>query len=416
MRSTPIIQVCDLSDRKGLNDKMDNNIVDSLKVETGNGRNFYYDSNENANAIMRKSVECFLSGDKWRCEGISLHVIRTTLNPHAKGKTFGSNADLMNVVEKYTEYSYDKQRTHLAHLVNTFLLGLWIYTKNRDIKCRIDKEMETTIGTTQCFSGGDKAGEFLFRWRLAALSHDIGYIVSLPDYSERSEIESYLRDIGVIGENGEFDDLLELSNKEKSLDLLNGINNSTSIEEFYNKLREHPNNVSYDHGIMSALILLKQTNEVYKGYFEKSGDDLVKDGISYHPDNFYCSIANAAHAVAIHSLNSEIYEDIYNEIFNNKKIYDFKERPLAALLKLCDELQEWNKLPAKPDNNGEPNYTTPDEVVIEIENNKILIKKFPKKDELFCTLNEYFDHIDISCDSDEIEISFPRNDEPHGNA
>ena len=56
------------------------------------------------------------------------------------------------------------------------------------------------------------------------------------------------------------------------------------------------------------------------------------------------------------------------------------------MLKICDTLREWNKTKAS----DETDYITPDEIIIKLESNKIILKKYPKKRELIDKIEQFF--------------------------
>ena len=91
--------------------------------------------------------------------------------------------DLVKIMKKYEENTGDlveKQRDHFIHSVNVFLLGLAIYAQNRKYR-----EIFQTYVTGSPykkyyqFDGEFSHEEFLYRWGVASLFHDIGYPVEI---------------------------------------------------------------------------------------------------------------------------------------------------------------------------------------------------------------------------------------------
>ena len=91
--------------------------------------------------------------------------------------------DLVKIMKKYEENTGDlieKQRDHFIHSVNVFLLGLAIYSQNKSYRDSfkayiIESPYEKYYKINEEFSHE----EFLYRWGVAALFHDIGYPVEI---------------------------------------------------------------------------------------------------------------------------------------------------------------------------------------------------------------------------------------------
>ena len=73
------------------------------------------------------------------------------------------------------------------HQANVFLIGLYLYGNFPKIQTAINAEMRRNSklvylasGAACRFSGDTESGEFLFRWRMASVVNDLGYIFSLP--------------------------------------------------------------------------------------------------------------------------------------------------------------------------------------------------------------------------------------------
>ncbi|MBQ6891863.1 MAG: hypothetical protein IJN47_04545, partial [Clostridia bacterium] len=81
-----------------------------------------------------------------------------------------------------------------------------------------------------------------------------------------------------------------------------------------------------DHGYYSAMIILK-----WYGYaIQMAGD---------HPERFYWPILDSATAILLHNY----YRNVLQKKPFNLGPMDPKKNPVAYLLILCDELQEWNR-------------------------------------------------------------------------
>jgi len=81
----------------------------------------------------------------------------------------GSFVDLLDALQAYEEHSsvlLDKQRDHLVHSVNVFVLGLSIFAKNP----RYREAFERVRVYPYDGAVPAPAGEFLYRWGLALTS------------------------------------------------------------------------------------------------------------------------------------------------------------------------------------------------------------------------------------------------------
>lgn len=341
---------------------------------------------------MRTIVDEFLKCDDERHrETLSVIIINYVLLPHAKGSEIAPLVDIMNMFELFEKYAYEKNRKHLVHQLYTFLLGLLLY-KNVDIlRDHINNEMKNT---TDFYSSGDQKGEFLFRWRLCSLCHDLGNGISLFG-EDKDKINKYLFYLQLLtNEDWEYglegvDKLIPLGRGLNSLSILDDLEGNSNITDFFNYLKNNPvKNIYYDHGVISALILLKLLDQIYK---KLGGETIYYKGhrVSFNRKFFDNSIVRSAYAISVH--NIDFYPDIYTRIWGSDKIYDVEKRPLVFLLKLCDSLQEWYKVKAL----DETDYIEPKEIELELLPDKIKIEKFPKKQELSDKLNKYFDHKNI---------------------
>ena len=88
--------------------------------------------------------------------------------------------DLVNIMKDYEQKTGDlieRQRDHFIHSVNVFLLGLAVYSQNKNyrqaFKEYIDSSDYEKYYKTEDGEFSDE--EFLYRWGVASLFHDIGY-------------------------------------------------------------------------------------------------------------------------------------------------------------------------------------------------------------------------------------------------
>ena len=365
------------------------NIIELLKENVK--KNYFFfngDSGQRERVNLRRLATEFLDCDEERHrECLAALIVNYVLLPHAKGSEIAPLVGIMNMFELFENYDYKKNRKHLVHHVYTFLLGLLLYENIDDIRSNISNEMKST---TDRFSSGDEKGEFLFRWRLASLTHDLGNGISLfgNDIDKINKYFFYLQllsnDEWEPRDNG-VDKLLNLNHGCKSLELLDEIDKSNNVSRFFVQLRSNPNKgIYYDHGLMRSLILLKLFDRMYSKY---DGQTVDYKGyqVSFERQFFYKSIVNSAYAIAVH--NVDFYPQLYQKFWKDLKLYNLEQRPLTFLLKICDTLQEWHK----PRASKEMDYLRPEKVELDLSSNKLVIKKFPKKDELKKKIAKYFD-------------------------
>ena len=91
--------------------------------------------------------------------------------------------DLVQIMKKYEENTgdlIDKQRDHFVHSVNVFLLGLAIYSQNKTYRDTFKNYvLESPYKKYYRIDCKFSNEEFLYRWGIAALFHDIGYPVEI---------------------------------------------------------------------------------------------------------------------------------------------------------------------------------------------------------------------------------------------
>ena len=268
--------------------------------------------------------------------------------------------DIVDVLHQFEEHAallVDKQRDHLIHSVNVFITGLAIYGNNRFFK---DIFISAVPEKEYRYSYSTKNEEFFYRWGIASLLHDIGYPVEIS----YNQINRFLKQTKIEGETAALNARLELRGFEdynnilrilpeevfagvfrKSYPGLTGINPykptdllaayihlhhnvpiNTIREALEKQVEKMAESGFVDHGYFSALILLRW----YGALIQKNG---------YKPEYFYWPIVDAATAILLHNYYKN---GLQKEPFCLGPLSP-KSHPLAFLLILCDELQEWNR-------------------------------------------------------------------------
>ena len=369
------------------------NILELLKQNVKKDWFFFNQSSgvyerENTERIVSEFLDC---ADERHRETLANLIANYILLPHSKGAEIAPLLDVMNMFELFEPYNYRENRKHMVHQVYTFLLGLLLYENVSKIREKIDREMRST---TEIFSSGDEKGEFLFRWRLGSLTHDLGNGISLFE-NDQEKINKYIFYLQLLSneqwgfECDGIEKLLVLDDGRRTLKLLDRIDGTNYITKFFETLRSHPfKNIFYDHGVMSSVILLKLLDRMYSTY---DGQTIQYKGhrVSFRRSFFEKSIVQTAYAIAYHNL--DFYPDIVFDMWKKTELYDFERRPFCWLLKICDTLQEWNK-PRAYDEKG---YINPRRIELELEANTILIKKYPQRKELEEKLSRFFKTSDV---------------------
>ena len=334
--------------------KCSNHFFDELEVFEDVSRGHSY------KAYLRQAVLEFLESET---KNTAFAVYRSFFDSYRITLEGRSNPfiDLLDVLLSYEERAstlIDKQRDHYIHSVNVFILGLSIYTQNENFRDAFDAvNMDKN---NYPFSYDTKHEEFFYRWGVAALFHDVGYPVEIIGkqinkfINYATEVDSNVR----IKTHLEFDNFEEFNaiaevlpraeftkcyydkfpssahlDLLKPIDLLaHKIHISLGIElkaittALNNFTEVMAKNGFIDHGFYSALIVLR-----WYGF-------LIQN-CNYKPDYFYFPILDSASAILLHNY----YKNVILKPPFDKGSLSPREHPIAYLLILCDELQEWNR-------------------------------------------------------------------------
>lgn len=266
--------------------------------------------------------------------------------------------DLLDVLKSYEENAatlIDKQRDHFTHSVNVFLLGILIYSHNPSYRASFEKKCsyENAYPT--------RHEEFFYRWGLASLFHDVGYPVEISgrlinkfigfvtdvdgdevkvlahlQFENFDELNAIIEVIPKAefteGYRARFSDC-EGADLHKPIDLLAHKLHSDFHVDFgtikaaldgFTEVMAQSGFI--DHGYYSALVVLKW----YGFLIQKCG---------YHPDYFFNPVLDSASAILLHNYYRNA---LMKKPFSLGRLAP-DTHPLAYLLILCDELQEWNR-------------------------------------------------------------------------
>jgi len=431
--------------------KLENHGQQAIEPMGVNGRLYDYlnnktkfldEFNESDHEMVRRDLQGFLSSTMTEVRStLALGLIRD-LWSRAGLLNFLSLIDHLSSLEREQAF-YAFYRDHLNHEVLLFLLGAHIYYENQTFRENIHREIVSTYEHFQANPPEDLEKEFLFRWKLIATFHDIGYLFEIdPDekrYKSKKEketekkrllgesfgmietvrsrfLQEYFKqfpqnpahpdikaDIAAIEKGlkkylpaiGKAEDLFTLKTSGKSQDafgmmdqMLNPRNPGGMtpglIKQYFNLCRRNPSEHRdrfYDHGIMSALILLKVA-DIHRFYLQQLSDERFSKKLNGYPEfqkllmeestdkeaqeRFYIRFSHVAGAIALHNIYPHLYSKSQCHAFDatRKKAEDrllerafypkdskSKDRyaislvknPMAYLTALADVLQDWDR-------------------------------------------------------------------------
>ena len=311
-------------------------------------------------AYMHQAILRFLENETKESAFVVYQAFFDSYRITLKGET-NPFIDLLDVLRSYEENAatlINKQRDHYVHSVNVFILGLCIYIQNKNFRkafnaVNMDKDKYP-------FSYDTKHEEFYYRWGIASLFHDVGYPVEIigkqiskfMDFATQVDSDSHIRshlefenfnDLNAITEiipkreftKNYFDryDTCIYVDLLKPIDLLAhklhislGVDLKdvkTALDDFVEIMAK---NGFIDHGYYSAIIVLR-----WYGYLIQS--------CHYKPEYFFYPVLDSASAILLHNY----YRNVLMKPPFNKGMMSPSEHPIAYLLILCDELQEWNR-------------------------------------------------------------------------
>ncbi len=271
--------------------------------------------------------------------------------------------DLLDILSAYEERAatlIDKQRDHYIHSVNVFILGLCIYSQNTNFRTAFKKANIDRDKYPENYQNEHE--EFLFRWGIASLFHDVGYPVEIIG----KQIESFMEFATNTNQASSSDRVkahLEFENFRCLNSVVEIVPKRTFIKEFYDQnessvyvdllqpidllaqkihltldipLTDIKSKLDtfvldmakfgfIDHGFYSAIIVLKW----YGSLIQKTGGN---------PMRFYHAIVDSASAILLHNY----YHNVCQKAFGCGPM-EPESHPIAYLLMFCDEMQDWNR-------------------------------------------------------------------------
>lgn len=251
------------------------------------------------------------------------------------------------------------QRDHFVHSVFVFLLGLVVYEQSSNYKVSFEKYALNEKTYSDYYD--TQYEEFFYRWGIASLFHDIAYpleitlkqinryadfICTYPEIDPQnlkvkmqlSNFEEFI-DLPLIKPHPMYEESFsskypyyELKFHNDAVAILSesiasnfNLNFNDVNKKIYRFIKDMDKGNFIDHGFYSSIIILR-----WYHYLIKS--------TSWNPAYFYIPIADSASAIFLHNY----FEHGLMDSFKLKPL-KADTHPIAYLLILCDQLQEWNR-------------------------------------------------------------------------
>ena len=272
-------------------------------------------------------------------------LIKDLVKPRSKDQLYRHIAELYEVEQ--ATMSLTGKRDHVIHALNTFILG--VYINDNYLGNKVDD----------------------FQWKLAALFHDIAYPIEIS----QEIIERYFKKMS------KTKDEFGIENFDPSIELVPQhfeklTNNKNAFEYIQKRIYKWGLNVNvqkrYDdmisskicHGMISALTVLYLVDLKYQECNPQGKrQSVIVDNSDWNRKYFENDIVSACSAIFLHNL-----PNAFEKINKNKA-------PLPYLLKLCDELQNWDR-PNQNKHQSDP----PKNYDISTQNNRLIFKVNSEKD------------------------------------
>lgn len=240
-----------------------------------------------------------------------------------------------------------------------FLLGLAVYEQNSNYKVIFNEYALDKNENPDSYNTNNE--EFFYRWGLASLFHDIAYSLEITLEQAKNYAEFICSYPKTEGRNLLI--AMELRNFEEFRKLPR-INPSTLYEDKF--LKEYPNyknkfhddvieilsesiatsfNLNFNkvkNNIDQLMKSMKENNFIDHGLYSSvimlSWYHCLVESTKWNPAYFYYPIADSASAIFLHNY----FEHGLMKSFNLEP-FKAKAHPIAYLLILCDNLQEWKR-------------------------------------------------------------------------
>lgn len=271
---------------------------------------------------------------------------------------FTAMIESLKVFESTLGVTFCNQRDHYIHTANVFILGISLYALSNNAKILFSKFIKDT-GYKDHYL--DLSEEFLYRWGIASLFHDVAYPIQLLFGSLDSYLsqlfkypckEDGIRDVLAIKKSilltlhevevllpeqqyaDEFYQKYPLlkSPKKKFAELMSeyisnrlGMPYKDILQEIENYEKKCALQGIYDHAYYGSVVSLKWYYSLI--FYTK-----------WNPAYFYFSVIDSSCAIFLHNA----YRHMIMKFVGGSRL-NYSQLPLSYLLILCDELQEWSR-------------------------------------------------------------------------
>ncbi len=301
------------------------------------------------NDSVNAQVEAFLNSPK---PETAYKLFRALLELQHKGDNY--KAFLEDLAKAELTSIYRRQRDHVVHSCLVYCVGIYLYMSFPVLRTALEIEMrrsESEAGDENPrYSNGTEKGEFSFRWRLAALCHDIGYPFEMSGRTRKGLLR-YLKvtnaslrklrryNSGIcrlkLSTRTWFDQLNHLPfAKGTALGLLEEAAGADALDLPWYWCRSGYCRNGPDHGIASAVLIYRMADLLYK--FHNRGNIALTTRSMWYRRWLTTSTAHALAPIAYHNFEPTAADRQALERLT-------ASRPLIGLLRMADALQDWDR-------------------------------------------------------------------------
>ncbi len=253
-------------------------------------------------------------------------------------KVFGEGYDntkkLLEILSDYENNAgmlLDKHRDHYSHSAYVFALGLAIYANCLSFKRAFDSYYSK-------FESKERI--FLSLWGACALFHDIGYPFEITHEEVKNYINGICTDIIQNHPYVSFENLEGfISFSEEESKFLNDLFNTPKLYSNMNELFSFGVNKKFSYDFDSVLKYLESQKDakIFKDHAYFSAVLLFKQLLSTKTRQLPVEFMDVIVSILLHNSMNKFNMDKFSAPISMAKF------PLAYLLILCDELQDWDR-------------------------------------------------------------------------
>lgn len=376
--------------------------------------------------ILKANIDIFLdyesSYNALNIYETFLNIYQITSNDEDSERVINESNILLDCVKimfKYENMRKQRQYDSLIHSVNVFLLGLAVYTQNKNFKKAFKENIEDSPYQNYYKIEDDVAEEeFLYRWGITSLFQNIALNIETLGKSLQKLINEELNTL--FNSNGETINInllnleklnsISIINKDftdqykktypetKFLDLFKPTDilthklsldfNLTQREQFYLKSKIEDSLIDcpcrdyniVEHGIISSIILL----DLYGYLIQKHEKD---------PNSFFYPIIDSSNAILL----KNVYRNVLRREPFDLELLNANQNPLAFLLILCNEVMEYINPPIALDKDAYEAYLD-----LNINDDALSIKFIVKKGRLLFNPDDLKNNLDYVLDMESI--------------